>query len=83
MNVTRTANYFWPHPLGPWGGVKRPYIIKFQLQRFLNQTMCVFSQIKATNISGGIFIQSPGVVGLRGQFFFSKIQPNLVCELLT
>ena len=35
--------------LGPWGGVKRSDIIKFQLQsqfqRFLNQTLCVFSQM--------------------------------------
>ena len=36
-----------PHSLGPWGGVKRSNIIKFQLQsqfqRFLYQTLCVFS----------------------------------------
>ena len=25
-------NYFWPRPLGPWGGVKRSNIFKFQLQ---------------------------------------------------
>ena len=36
----------------PWGGAKRPNIIKSQLQtlsqfqRFLNQTLCVSSQIK-------------------------------------
>ena len=43
-------NIFGPHPLGPWGGAKRSNIIKFQsqrqLQRFLNQTLCVFSQMK-------------------------------------
>ena len=37
-------------PLGPWGGVKRSNIILFQLQsqfqRFLYQSLCVFSQIK-------------------------------------
>ena len=42
--------FFWPRPLGPWGGAKRSNIIKFQLlsqfQRFLNQTLCVFSQMK-------------------------------------
>ena len=36
----------------PWGGVKRSNIIKFQLQsqfqRFLYQTLCVFSQMKDT-----------------------------------
>ena len=39
-----------PSPLGPWGGVKRSNIIKSELlsqfQRFLNQTLCIFSQIK-------------------------------------
>ena len=34
----------------PWGGVKKSNIIKFQLQsqfqRILNQTLCVFSQIR-------------------------------------
>ena len=36
--------------LGPWGGAKRSNIIKSQsqsqFQRFLNQTLCVFSQLK-------------------------------------
>ena len=43
-------NSFGPHPLGPWGGAKRSNIIKSQsqsqFQRFLNQTLCVFSQLK-------------------------------------
>ena len=42
-------NFVLPHPLGPWGGAKRSNI-KFQLlsqfQIFLNQTLCVFSQMK-------------------------------------
>ena len=43
--------HFWgPHPLGPWGGAKRSNIIKSELkgqfQRFLNQTLCIFSQMK-------------------------------------
>ena len=42
----------WPRPLGPRGGVKRSNIIYFQLQsqfqRFLFQTLCVFSQMKDT-----------------------------------
>ena len=42
--------FFWPRPLGPSGGAKRSNIIKFQLQsqfqRFLNLTLCVFSQMK-------------------------------------
>ena len=43
-------NFFGPHPLGPWGGAKRSNIIKSQsqnqFQRFSNQTLCVFSQLK-------------------------------------
>ena len=43
-------NFLCPHPLEPWGGAKRSNIIKSQLlsrfQRFLNQTLYVFSQMK-------------------------------------
>ena len=52
MNGACNSTIFWPRPLVPWGGAKRPNIIKSQLQtlsqfqRFLNQTLCVFSQIK-------------------------------------
>ena len=41
---------FGPYPLGPWGGAKRSNIIKpqsqSQFQRFLNQILCVFPQMK-------------------------------------
>ena len=47
-----TLNFFWPRPLGPSGGVKNSNIIKFQLQsqfqRYLYQTLYVFSQMKGT-----------------------------------
>ena len=43
-------NLLGPRPLGPWGGAKRFNIIESelqsQLQRFLNQTLCIFSQMK-------------------------------------
>ena len=43
-------HFLGPHPLGPWGGAKRSNIIKSELQsqfqRFLNQTLCIFSQMK-------------------------------------
>ena len=43
-------NFFGPHPRGPWGGTKRSNYIKSQsqsqFQRFLNQTLYVFSQLK-------------------------------------
>ena len=42
--------FLGPHPLGSWEGAKRSNITKSQLQsqfqRFLNQTLCVFSQMK-------------------------------------
>ena len=43
-------NILGPCPLGPWGEAKRANIIKSQLQsqfqRFLHQTLCVFSQME-------------------------------------
>ena len=43
---------FWPHPLVTLGWGQRSNIIKFRLpcqfQRFLYQTLCVFSQMKDT-----------------------------------
>ena len=43
-------HHFWgPCPLGPWGGAKRSNIIKSELQsqfqRFLNQSLCIFSHM--------------------------------------
>ena len=52
MNGACNVKLFLAPPLGPWGEVKRSNIIKFQLQsqfqRFLYQTLCVFSQKKDT-----------------------------------
>ena len=43
-------HFLGPRPMGPWGGAKRSNIIKSELQsqfqRFLNQTLCIFSQMK-------------------------------------
>ena len=51
MNGTcNGTNFLVPDTRGPWGGAKRSNIFKFQLlsqfQIFLNQTLCVFSQVK-------------------------------------
>ena len=65
-----------------------------QFQSFSNQTLCIFWQMKNIyNISDAIFIRPPGScpgVGLvgtggggRSKKCFSKIQPDLVCMLLT
>ena len=91
-------NFFGPHPLGPLGGAKRSNIIKSQsqsqFQRFLNQTSCVFSQLKDIKHIRRDFHLVPWVMpqgwdlgvpwGVGGQkTMFSQIQPDLVCELLT
>ena len=54
-------HFLGPSPLGPEGGTKRSNIIKSELhsqfQRFLNQTLCIFSQMRLyNNISERIFI---------------------------
>ena len=50
MIGTCTSTIFGPRPLGHWGGAKRSNIIKSELQsqfqRFLDQTLCIFSQMK-------------------------------------
>ena len=94
-----TALFFLAPPPGegPKGQISLK-IIKFQLlsqfQRFLNQTLCVFSQMKDIKhirrdfdlavwvIPQGSDLGVPlGVAGSK--FFFPEIQPDLVCELLT
>ena len=50
LNDWHMHHILGPGPLGPWGGAKRSNIIKSELQsqfqRFLNQTLCIFSQMK-------------------------------------
>ena len=84
----------WGSGEGPKGQIQLN-IIKFQLQsqfqRFLNQTLCVFSQIKDIkhirwNFLFGRLGHATGV-GLGGTVggwvvqkkFFHKIQPDLMC----
>ena len=95
MIGTCNGTIFWVLvPLGPWGGAKRSNIIKSQLlsqfQRFLNQTLCVFSQmIDIKHIRWDFhltaWVMPPGVglwgLGLSKKNLFSEIQPELVCEL--
>ena len=93
--------FFWPRPWGPGEGPKGQIslnTIEFQLlsqfQRFLNQTLCVFSQMKDIkhirrdfHLVAWVMPQGwdLGVLwGLWGQtIFFPEIQPDLVSELLT
>ena len=86
---------FDPAPLGPWGGAKMSNIIRSQLQsrfqRFLNQTVCVFSQMKDIRHIRQDFYSVAWVMpqtwryhgGLWGSIFCCEIQPDLVRELLT
>ena len=58
MNGGRYGKLFWPGPLGPWGEVKRVNIsfqLQSQFQRFLYQSLCVFSQMKDTKHIRGDF----------------------------
>ena len=97
-HMQRAHTFFGPHPLGPFGGAKRSNIIKSQsqsqFQRFLNQTLCVFSQMKEINHNRRYFhsvawvmpqgwdLGVPWGVGGPKLFFFFQIQQGLVCELL-
>ena len=79
-------SFFGPHSLGALGGAKKSNIIKSQSRsqfpRFLNQTLCVFSQMKdikhirwdfyfvAWVMSQGWDLGVPWGVGVH--FFFSK-----------
>ena len=74
---------FGPAPWGPGEGPKGQIslsTIKFQLlsqfQRFINQTLCVFSQMKDIK-----HIRRDFHLAARGgpNFFFSENQPDLVC----
>ena len=96
MNGTCNGTSFWvPTPLGSWGGDKRSSIIKSQLQsrfqRFLNQTLSVFSQMKNIkhirrdfHLTAWVMPQGWDLGVLWGvgvvKIFFSEIQPELVCE---
>ena len=61
---THRRHFFGPRALGPWGGAKRSNIIKSELQsqfqRFLNQTLYIFSQMKDIKHIRRDFIWPPG-----------------------
>ena len=81
-----TAHFFWPRPLGPWGGAKRSNVIKFKLlsqfQRFFKPTFLLTHERYKTYRTRFSFSRmglAPGVglggsVGGWGSFFFSKFK---------
>ena len=90
-------NFWDPHPLGPWGGAKRSNIIKFRSQSiskiFKPNFVCLLTIERYKTYQRGFSFRrlghAPGV-GLGGTVggwgsknFFSQIQPDFVCELLT
>ena len=100
MNGARNSIFFCPVPWGTGEGRKGQIslkIIKFQLQsqfqRFLNQTLCVFTEMKDIKHIRRDFYLAAWVMpqgwdlevlwGLGVNQFLSEIQPDLVCELLT
>ena len=98
MNGTCTGAIFWvPTPWGlgegPKGQISLNLNYKVNFKGFKTK-LCVSShKWNIYNISDGIFIRPPGSspgVGLGvpwgvggKKFFFSEIQPDFVCELLT
>ena len=77
-----------PPPPRPWGGAKRSNIIKSELQsrfqRFLNQTLCIFSQMKDIYYISQDFHSAAWVIprggtwggtvgGWGSKFFFPKL----------
>ena len=88
------AQFFGPCPLGRDQKVKyHLFQLLSQFQIFFNQTVCVFSQMKYIKHIRRDFHSIDwvmpqrldlGVQGVGGQnLFFSEVQPNLLCELLT
>ena len=98
MNGVCNGTFFWPRPLGPGEGPKGQILLnifKFQLQsqfqRFLNQTLCVYSKMKyikhiRQDFHSGAWMLPQGwdlrgtVGGWGSHFFSSEIQPELMCE---
>ena len=76
------AQFFGSHPLGPWGGAKRSNIIKSQSQSQFQRFLKFRRLGHAPGVGLGGTVGGGG--GLGGpNTFFSQIQPDLVCELLT
>ena len=84
-------NFLGPHPMGPWGSAIRSNIINFQLQSiskmFKLNFVCLLTNARyKTNQKGfsfGHLSHAPGVGRWGVKKCFSKIQPDLVCELRT
>ena len=87
-----------PHPLGPWGGAKRSNIIPSELQSiskifkpnlvyFLTNERYITYQTRFSfdplGHAQGWDLGVPWGIGGGVKNFFHKIQPDMVCELLT
>ena len=101
MNGARNGTFFFAPPPGEGPKGQKSINIQFQLQnhfqRFLNQTLCGFSQMKdikhirrdfhlaawVMHQGWDLGVQWGGFGGGGSKIFFPEIQPDLVCELLT
>ena len=98
MERVCNGTFFGPAPWGPGEGPQGQILLniiefqfKSQFQRFLNKTLCVFSQMKdikhirqdshslAWVVPQGSDFGVPWGVEWS-KFFFPEIQPDLVCE---
>ena len=65
-----SGTFFWPRPLGPWGGAKRSNIVKFQLQSqyerfFILNFVCVLTNERyKTYQTGFSFCRLGNVLGV-------------------
>ena len=85
--------FFGPHPLGPWGGPKGQISLNLNHKVNFKDFVCLLTIERYKTYQTGLSFRrlghAPGV-GLGGTVggggsknFFSQIQPDLVCELLT
>ena len=87
MNGACNSNFFWPRPLGPWGGVKYHLIsiIKSILKIFIPNFVCVLTnESYKTYQTGFLFCRlghAPGV-SLRGAGGAQGVKKNFFSNMV-
>ena len=73
MNGARNVNFFWPRPLGPWGGSKGQISINFNykvnFKDFFPNLVCVLTNKRYKTYQTGFLFCRLGIalgVGLGG-----------------
>ena len=88
MNGACIGTFFdpdpWGHGEGPKGQIALNFNYKVNFKDFLNQTLCVFSEMKdIKHIRQNSFSRRDGDLETWKRGKTIQIQPDLVCELLT